>query len=106
MISEEAVLFYIENEKDKDGFPVQRKKEFGVYVREKSVGRTEFYKALRSGTTVNITFDVRIEDWERTRHKTENNKIAYAQKVLYDGAEYDIIRTYRPDRSMIQLVCA
>lgn len=106
MFDEEATLYYIVNNKDDDGFPVQNKREFEVYVREKSVGRTEFYEALRSGMSASITFDVRIEDWEQTRHITENKKIAYASKVIYDGAEYDIIRTYKTDRSMIQLVCA
>ena len=98
-------MIYVENEKDEDGFPVETEKKKEVYVREKSVGRTEFYEALRSGITVNITFDIRMEDWEQTRHTTANKKIAYAQKILYDGAEYDIIRTYRTDRSMIQLIC-
>ena len=105
MISETAELIYVFNDRDLDGFPVTDTVETEVYVREKSVKRTEFYEAMRSGITPQIIFELRQEDFELTAHM-ENGKKVYASKVRYDGAEYDIIRAYKNDRSMIELTCS
>lgn len=105
MMTETAELIYVFNRKDIDGFPVTDTVETQVYVREKSVKRTEFYEAMRSGITPSIVFEVRQEDFELTAH-TENGKKVYASKVRYDGTVYDIIRSYRNDRSMIELTCS
>ena len=51
---DEAKLLVITNEKDEDGFPVEKKEEITIYVNEKSATRTEFYEALRAGITIKI----------------------------------------------------
>lgn len=104
MTCETCTLVYVTNGKNENGFPVEIKRETEVCCREKSVTRTEFYNAHREGFSVSLVLEVRQEDWELTKHMA-NGKRAYATKVLYDGGEYDIVRTYRNDKSMIQLMC-
>ena len=106
MISETCVLRYITNSKNENGFPVQTAHDVSAHCREKSAARTEFYDALRSGISVSLVLEVRAEDWELTKHTTANGKRAYATKALYDGGEYDIVRTYKPDKAFIQIVCS
>jgi len=106
MISETAELIYVIHGKDADGFPVDTEQAVTVYVREKSVKRTEFYEAMRSGIVPQYVFEVRQEDYDLTAHTTDAGKRAYATKIRYDGCTYDIIRAYRNDRSMIELTCS
>ena len=105
-MNEEAVLIYTVTGKDADGFPVEQNEELTVFVREKSATRTEFYEAVRAGIAISIVFEVRQEDWNLTKHITANGNPAYASKVRYDGGTYDIVRTYRNDKSMIELICS
>ena len=105
-MTEEATLLYVTNVRDADGFPVEKTERITVYVREKSATRTEYYESLRAGQTVSLVLEVRQEDWEQTRHKSENGHKAYATKAEYDGDVYDIVRTYKNDKSMIELICA
>ena len=104
MTNESCVLVYAITGKNENGFPVETRRTTEVCCREKSVTRTEFYNAHREGFSVSLVLEVRQEDWELTKHMA-NGKRAYATKVLYDGGEYDIVRTYRNDKSMIQLMC-
>lgn len=104
-MDEEAKLLVTANEKDKDGFPVEVKKKIPVYVREKSVMRAEFYEALRSGITVKIILETRQEDWELSAH-TVGGKKEFASRIEYDGSVYDIVRTYKNDKSMIEIICS
>lgn len=106
MNCETAELIYVVHSQDADGFPTDTEQAIKVYVREKSVKRTEFYEAMRSGIVASIVFEVRQEDYDQTAHVTENGKRAYASKIRYDGAVYDIVRAYRNDRSMIELTCS
>ena len=105
-MTEEATLLYVTNTKDSDGFPVEHTESVTVSVREKSATRTEYYEALRAGKTVSMVLEVRQEDWELTRHQSENGRKAYATRAEYDGDVYDIVRTYKNDKSMIELICA
>ena len=104
MTNESCVLVYTITGKNENGFPVETRRTTEVCCCEKSVTRTEFYNAHREGFSVSLVLEVRQEDWELTKHMA-NGKRAYATKVLYDGGEYDIVRTYRNDKSMIQLMC-
>lgn len=105
-MNEEAVLLYVTNGKNENGFPVQIREQFPVFVREKSATRTEFYEAFRSGITVARVFEIRLEDYNLTEHTTANGKKAYATQIVYDGGTYDIVRAYRKDKAMIELVCS
>lgn len=104
-MNEEADLVYVTQQKNANGFPVEVTTKTHVYCREKSVTRTEFYDAHRAGFTLSLVLEVRQEDWELTKH-TVNGKRVYATKVIFDGGAYEIVRAYRNDKSMIQLMCA
>ena len=101
---EEAVLIWNEISKDKDGFPIEIPRAFDVYVDEKSVRRSEKYEAMRSGISVDLVLELRIEDWERTAHVVDEKK-EYARKVQYDGCLYNIIRTWKNGKATIELSC-
>ena len=103
-MDEEAKLLIIINEKDEDGFPIEKRKEIPVYVREKSATRTEFYEALRSGISIKTVLETRLEDWELSAHSVAGKK-EYATQIEYDGSVYDIVRTYKNDKSMIEIIC-
>lgn len=102
---ETAELITIIHSTDSDGYPSDTQKSLTVYVREKSVKRTEFYEAMRSGIVPQIVLEVRQEDFEQTAYLQDGRK-TYATKVRYDGAIYDIVRSYKNDRSMIELTCS
>lgn len=104
-MDEEAKLLVVTNEKDEDGFPVEKSIEIPVYVREKSATRTEFYEALRSGISIKTVLETRQEDWEQSAHMVGGKK-EYATQIRYDGSVYDIVRTYKNDKSMIEIVCS
>lgn len=104
-MNEEAKLLIVTNSKDEDGYPVAHKQEIPVFVREKSVTRAEFYEALRSNVQVKIILEARQEDWELSAHMVGRKK-EYASQIEYDGAVYDIVRTYKSDKSLIEIICS
>lgn len=101
---EEAVLILEETEKDGDGYPVTKEKriEIGV-LREKSATRSERYAAMNAGIEVKFILEIRPEDFELSRHRDAQGKRAYARKIEYDGAVYDIARHYQNDKSLVEL---
>ena len=101
---EPAKLYWIEIGKDEDGFAIENRKELQVYAKELSVKRAEAYEAMRAGVKVEIILEIRQEEWEQTKHM-EDGKRRYASKISFDGCEYEIIRTYKKGKSMIELVC-
>ena len=104
-MDDEAKLLVITNEKDEDGFPVEKKEEIPIYVNEKSATRTEFYEALRTGITIKTVLETRQEDWELSARMVGNKK-QYASQIEYDGSVYDIVRTFKNDKSMIEIICS
>lgn len=104
-MDEEAVLLVTENKKDEDGFPVSAVTEFPVFVREKSAVRAEFYEALRAGIQVKTVLETRQEDWEQTARLVSGKK-EYAGQIRYGGAVYEIVRTYKNDKSMVEIICS
>lgn len=104
-MNEEARLLVITNTKDEDGFPIEKKSEIPIFVREKSATRTEFYEALRSGVSIKTVLETRLEDWEQSAHIVAGKK-EYATQIEYDGSVYDIVRTFRNDKAMIEIICS
>jgi len=104
MFCEEATLLCVSIGKDVHGFPVETQTEHKVYIREKSVSRSEFYAALRENIRVRIAFEMRIEDWQDSA-SVINGTAVYPTKVIYEGAEYGILRTYKADKSLIEIIC-
>lgn len=105
ILNEEAVLLIVTNSKDEDGYAVPEKQGIPIYVREKSVTRAEFYEALRSNVQIKIILETRQEDWELSAHMVGKKK-EYASQIEYDGSVYDIVRTYKSDKSMIEIICS
>lgn len=83
------------------GTITQSKNEYGdvtrttawneVYCTEQSIGRSEYYQANAVGIKPSIIITVRMEDYnEETLCKHKN-------------IEYDVMKTYRKNRSYIEL---
>jgi len=104
-MEEEAFLLIVTNSKDDDGFPVEDIQRIPVYVREKSVKRMEFYKALEVGTKLRTTFTMRWEDWELSKHLDGDGRKIYATQIEHDGEIYEIIRTYRTNKGSVEVMC-
>lgn len=104
MFNDVGSLIYITHTDDSDGYPIEVEEKTEVYLNKKSVARQEFYLAMQTGFKPTITFELRIDDYELTKHIV-NNKPIYATKIEYDSCIYDIIRTYTKNESMIELTC-
>lgn len=104
MFKDIANLIYTTEMQDEEGYPIQAEVKTEVFVNKKSVARTEFYIAMQSGMKPSVIFELRTEDYELTKHVV-NSKTLFADKVEYDGGQYDIIRTYAKGESMIELTC-
>lgn len=79
-----------------------------VFAGIKSVGRTEYYEAVRAGVQVSIIFLVDADDFSLSEHIIEvegKQKKVKASKIIYDGTEYLIHRTYRNNFGMLEITC-
>ena len=104
MFKDIANLIYTTETEDSDGYAIETDVKTEVFVNKKSVTRSEFYTAMQSGMRPSVVFELRIEDYELTKHIV-NGKALFADKVEYDEAIYDILRTYSKNESMIELTC-
>lgn len=104
MFKDIAVLIFTTKVPDDDGFDTESSTKIEVFVNKKSVTRAEFYTAMQSGIKPENVFEMRIEDWELSRH-IDGEKVLYADKVEYDGGTYNIIRSYEKGESIIELTC-
>lgn len=79
---------------DAEGNPIYVRTERQVFVRERSVTRSEFYAAAQTDLRPEITLELsEMIDYE-------NESL-----VRYHDAEFSVIRTYRaPDQNGIELV--
>lgn len=78
---------------DRDGYPVIEETKKTVFARKKSVARTEFYEALRSGVNPVYIFEVFAGDYD-------------GQRLLeYEGDRYEVTRTYQAALDCISLTC-
>lgn len=96
-------------EEDDDGFRVRDDTySVEVFASVKSVGRTEYYEALRNGIEVKIIFIVDQDDFllsEREISAGEITKKVRATRVIYDGTTYMIKRTYRNANGLLEMTC-
>ncbi len=98
------------HEKGSSGFCIDENIEkVEVFAAVKSVGRTEYYEALRNGTQVSIIFIVDPDDFKLTEREVivddEVRKIR-ASRVIYDGITYLIRRTYQNNFGMLEMTCS
>ena len=105
MYKDIAKLRYQTETADADGFPVIATVETEVFIDVKSVKRTEYYKAMQSGMELSIVFELRTVDYDLTEHFVAGKHL-YADSVEYDSQIYDIIRTYKPNDEIIELICS
>lgn len=79
-----------------------------VFAGKKSVGRTEYYEAARSGMRVNIIFTVDEDDFKLSEHEIivdgETKKVK-ASKIIHDGTTYLIHRTFVKDSGQMEITC-
>jgi len=99
-----ATLIYLAKSVDSEGFPTETPTNYEVFVEKKSIKRSEFYASMQAGMKPSIAFNLRIEDFEATKHIVDLQAV-YATKITYDGATYDILRDYSVDDAMTELTC-
>lgn len=63
-----------------------------VYVNEKDISQTEHYQAAAVGLKPDIKLEMR-----RTDYFNET-------RLRYEGKEYDVVRSFAPNRDFIELV--
>ena len=99
----------IGNEENKNGFQTEEHVEkVKVFAEVKSVGRTEYYEAVRAGMQVNIIFVVDADDFRLSEHEiTVDGKTrkVKASRIIHDGTTYLIHRTYVKDSGLMEITC-
>lgn len=75
-----------------------KKKELLVFCSRKSAGRSEYYAAYAVGLKPKFVLEIDPMDWESLTEQGE-----YANKVIYKGAEYNILRDYQTNESSLEL---
>lgn len=99
----------LKNETDRDGFRTkEHTAKVEVFADIKSVGRTEYYEAVRSGMQVNIIFVVDEDDFKLSEHEIIVNgetKKVKASKIIHDGTTYLIHRTFVKDSGQMEITC-
>ena len=97
------------SEKDEDGFLTEENTaKAEVFAGVKSVGRTEYYEAVRAGMQVNIIFVVDADDFRLSEHEiTVDGKTRKVKttKIIHDGMTYLIHRTYVKDSGLMEITC-
>ena len=79
-----------------------------IFAGIKSVGRTEYYEALRSGIEAKIIFLVDMDDFKLSERMIEVDgvqKKVSATRIIYDGTTYLIVRAYRNNFGMLEITC-
>lgn len=91
--------------KDRDGFETGKEcKENEIFAEVKSVGRTEYYEALRAGVKTSQIFDVNPDDYQMGCIVKSGKKYR-PSKVIYEGSEYRIERTYCKNMNSMEITC-
>lgn len=75
-----------------------KKKELQVFCSRKSAGRTEYYAAYAVGLKPRFVLEIDPMDWESLTEQGE-----HANKVIYKGTEYNILRDYQTNESSLEL---
>lgn len=94
-LDQELILITLtdETEEDEVGNYILVEVHLEVFCDKKSVGRSEFYSAARSGLSNISIFII---------HKFEYSEEEY---VEYEGERYKVIKTYDIDEEYIELTC-
>ena len=75
-----------------------KKKELQVFCSRKSAGRSEYYAAYAVGLKPKFVLEIDPMAWESLTEQGE-----HANKVIYKGTEYNILRDYQTNESSLEL---
>lgn len=104
-----TLLTVIGEERDRSGFVTgELVEETEIFAGKKSVSRTEFYEAIRSGRKASVIFTVDPDDLKLAWRDIQVNgsaKRVRATKVTHEGIQYRIIREYQKSPYSIELTC-
>lgn len=104
-----TLITVLGEKRDKSGFLTgEETVETEVFAGIKSVGRTEFYEALRNGIKVVIIFEIDRDDFKMSERKIEVDdrlKKISATKIIHDDTEYLIHRTYLNKAGKLEVTC-
>lgn len=104
-----TLITVLEEKRDNSGFLIgEETVETEVFAGIKSVGRTEFYEALRNEIKVVIMFEIDRDDFKMSERKIEVDgalKKISASKVIYDDVVYLIHRTYLNKAGNLEVTC-
>ena len=100
-------LITIKGSEKEEGFKIKEDTiTVEIFAEIQSVGRTQFYGDLRNGINVNIIFAVEPEDFKLGIVRVDGIKIK-PSKVIYDGDEYIIKRTYlKKSSGLLEITCS
>lgn len=105
-----TLVTVLEENRNANGFKIGEKtSRVEIFAEEKSVGRTEYYEALRSSVEVSMVFSVDPEDFLLSVEEIElqggKTKKVKASRVEYEGTEYRIVRAYKTKEGALELTC-
>lgn len=99
----------IGSEENANGFLTKEHTEkVEVFAGKKSVGRTEYYEAARSGMRADVIFTVDEDDFKLSEREIivdGKTKKVKASKINYDGTTYLIHRTFIKDSGLMEITC-
>lgn len=75
-----------------------------IFADRKSVGRTEYYEALRNGINLSIIFVINPDDFALADMVVDKKKHR-ASKIIYDAEYFLIKRTYVKDMNTMEIMC-
>lgn len=95
MIYSDVITLIAEStSQDEDGYQIATETATEIYADVKSVKRTEFYDALRSGITETAVFTIFIHDYDKQR------------LIDYNGIRYKVERVYQTGLDRAELTCS
>lgn len=98
----ESVLGYTQNE---NGFKEnENTAQMEVFCAVKSVGRTEYYEAARSGMKASLIFVVNKDDFEAAVRIVDGKKVK-PSRVIHNNTQYLIRRSYAKEYGDLELTC-
>ena len=76
--------------------------ETTVFCTRKSVGYREFYAAIQVGINPTYVFEMDVDEYE-TACSESNGTRFIPTELIYNGAKYNIIRTYEKTDGIIEV---
>ena len=95
LLNTQITLYKTVKTKDANGYDVKTETTQTVWAGEKSINRTEFYEAMRSGVSVQAIYDVRTE--------TFADGFPYCRVA---NKSYKIIKAYKKPNGLTELTLA